>query len=84
MRNNTTIGAYATSNPHTIAPFGYPLPAFRDAQTVVAEDGHYWQREMTVEGKRFTIRSFFQMESTAKAMEKLLQAIDSDALKKDC
>lgn len=83
MKKQETVGSYSTSNPHVLSPFGYPLPAFDDTHSVISEEGHYWQREMTVDGKRFTVRSFFQPVSEATPTEKLLYIIDSDIVKKD-
>lgn len=76
------IGSYAKSNPQVLSPFGYPLPVFDDTLSVISDEGHYWQREMTVDGKRFTLRSFFQPASEATPTEKLFRMIDSDILKK--
>ena len=83
MKKQESIGSYATSNPHTLTPFGYPLPAFDDTLSVISEEGHYWQREMAVDGKCFMVRSFFQPVSETTPTEKLLHMIDSDIARKD-
>lgn len=83
MKKQENIGSYAASNPHILAPFGYPLPAFDDTLAVISEEGHYWHREMAVDGKCFTVRSFFQPVSEATPTEKLLYIIDSDIARKD-
>lgn len=83
MKKQKNTGNYAESNPQILSPFGYPLPVFDDTLSVVSEEGHYWQREMKVDGKSFTLRSFFQPVSVAAPIDKLLHMIDSNVLKKD-
>lgn len=83
MKKQENTGSYAASNPHVLSPFGYPLPAFDDTLSVISEDGHYWQREMAVDGKRFAVRSFFQPVSKATPTEKLLHIIASDITNRD-
>jgi len=83
MKKQKTTGSYAKSNPQILSPFGYPLPVFEDTLSIISEEGHYWQRKMTVDGKHFTLRSFFQPVSQATPTEKLLHMIDSGTFKKD-
>lgn len=83
MKKQETIGSYAASNPRIVTPFGYPLPAFDDTLSVISEEGHYWQREMGVDGKCFAVRSFFQPVSEATPTEKLIHIIDSDITNRD-
>lgn len=49
MKKQETIGSYAKSNPQILSPFGYPLPVFEDAVSIISEEGHYWQRKMIVD-----------------------------------
>lgn len=83
MNKQKDTGGYDESNPQVLSPFGYPLPAFDDTLTVISEEGHYWQRKITVGGKPFAVRSFFQPASVAAPIDKLLHMIDSNVLKKD-
>lgn len=83
MKKQKNTGNYHESNPQILSPFGYPLPVFDDTLYVISEEGHYWQREMKVDGKSFTLRSFFQPVSEATPFDKLLYMIDSGILKKD-
>lgn len=83
MNKQKTTGSYDESNPQVLNPFGYPLPAFDDTLSVISEEGHYWQREITVGGKPFAVRSFFQPVSQTTAREKLFRIIDFDIERKD-
>ena len=76
MKNQKMIGSYATSNPHTLSPFGYPVLTFEDTQAVISEEGFFRERGMVLEGKTFKIRSFFRPVSSETATEKLLRLID--------
>ena len=71
-------GDYASSNPHTLSPFGYPVLTFEDAQTIISEEGFFREREMVLEGKPFKIRSFFLPVSSETATDKLLRLIDTE------
>jgi hypothetical protein len=82
MKKQETTGSYAKSNPQILSPFGYPLPVFEDTLSIISEEGHYWQRKMIVDGKHFTLCSYFQPLSQVTPAEKLLHMIDSDASKK--
>lgn len=76
MKEITNCGSYAASNPHTLSPFGYPVLTFDDTQAVISEEGFFREREMTLEGKTFKIRSFFRPVSSETATEKLLRLIN--------
>ena len=80
--NKQNTGSYNESNPQILSPLA-TLPVFDDTLSVISEEGHYWQREMKVDGKSFTLRSFFQPVSVAAPIDKLLHMIDSNVLKKD-
>lgn len=83
MNKQENTGSYNESKPQVISPFGYPLPAFNDILSVISEEGHYWRRRMSVDGKCFDVRSFFQPASEVTPAEKLFCIIDSDIAKKD-
>lgn len=83
MNKQKNIGSYNESSPQVLSPFGYPLPVFDDTLSVISEEGHYWQRRMSVAGKCFAVRSFFQPASEVTPAEKLFCIIDFDIAKKD-
>jgi len=78
MKELKNHGDYASSNPHTLSPFGYPVLTFEDAQTIISEEGFFREREMVLEGKPFKIRSFFLPVSSESATKKLLRLIDTE------
>ena len=83
MNQTKKCGRYADCTPYQLAPFGYPIPLFDDAVSVISEEGFFREREMELDGKRFQIRSFFPSEPSANSTEKLLRLIDNDcAVKK--
>lgn len=82
MNKTAQQGKYENSRPHLLSPFGYPIPLFDDAVSVISEEGFFREREMMLDGKRFQIRSFFPPEPSADTTEKLLRLIDSNYPKK--
>lgn len=82
MNKVTQFGKYEDSRPHLLSPFGFPIPLFDDAVSVISEEGLFREREMVLDGKRFQIRSFFPPEPSANTTEKLLRLIDNDHTKK--
>lgn len=82
MNQTKQFGRYEDCTPYQLAPFGYPIPLFDDAVSVISEEGFFREREMELGGKRFQIRSFFPVEPSANPTEKLLRLIDSNHPKK--
>lgn len=82
MKTQRDFGKYKDCTPCQFAPFGYPIPVFDDAVSVISEEGFFREREMMLDGKRFQIRSFFPPEPSADTTEKLLRLIDNSHTEK--
>lgn len=80
MDKNT--GFYMETEPKVLHCDNKIITAFRDRAVYKDENGYHTERQMTVDGKSFYVKSFFPSEPKTTAASQLLKLVDSDAKKK--
>ena len=61
---NKNIGFYMETEPRVLVQDNMIITAFRDRAVYKNENGYHTERQMTVDGKNFYVRSFFPSIST--------------------
>lgn len=76
------MGFYLETEPKVLLHNDMVITAFRDRAVFKDETGYHTERQMTVDGKRFYVKSFFPSFPTATATGQLLRLVESDVKKK--
>lgn len=80
MDKNT--GFYMETEPRVLYQDNKAITVFRDRGVYKNENGYHTERQMTVDGKSFYVKSFFPSKPKATATGQLLKLIDSDSKNK--
>ena len=75
---NKNIGFYMETEPRVLVQDNMIITAFRDRAVYKNENGYHTERQMTVDGKSFYVKSFFPSISTATPTDQLIKLIDND------
>lgn len=72
-------GFYMETEPRVFYQDNKAITVFRDRGIYKNESGYHTERQMTVDGKSFYVKSFFPSEPKATTTGQLLKLIDSDS-----
>ncbi len=76
---NKNIGFYMETEPRVLVQDNMIITAFRDRAVYKNENGYHTERQMTVNGKNFYVRSFFPSISKTTPTDQLIKLIDNDS-----
>jgi len=76
---NKNIGFYMETEPRVLVQDNMIITAFRDQAVYKNENGYHTERQMTVDGKSFYVRSFFPSISKITPTDQLIKLIDNDS-----
>ncbi|MBP8641244.1 MAG: hypothetical protein KBI01_10195 [Oscillospiraceae bacterium] len=76
---NKNIGFYMETEPRVLVQDNMIITAFRDRAVYKNENGYHTERQMTVDGKNFYVRSFFPSISKTTPTDQLIKLIDNDS-----
>lgn len=76
---NKNIGFYMETEPRVLVQDNMIITAFRDRAVYKNENGYHTERQMTVDGKNFYVRSFFPLISKTTPTDQLIKLIDNDS-----
>jgi hypothetical protein len=76
------MGFYLETEPKVLLRDDMVITAFRDRAVFKDENGYHTERQMTVDGKRFYVKSFFPSSPKATATAQLLKLIESSTKNK--
>ena len=79
---NKNIGFYMETEPRVLVQDNMIITAFRDRAVYKNENGYHTERQMTVDGKNFYVRSFFPSISNSTPTDQLIKLIDNDSKNK--
>ena len=79
---NKNIGFYMETEPRVLVQDNMIITAFRDRAVYKSENGYHTERQMTVDGKSFYVRSFFPSISNSTPTDQLIKLIDNDSKNK--
>lgn len=80
MDKNT--GFYMETEPRVLVQDNMIITVFRDRGVYKNENGYHTERQMTVDGKSFYVKSFFPSISKATPTDQLIKLIDTAAKKR--
>lgn len=80
MDKNT--GFYMETEPRVLVQDNMVITVFRDRGVYKNENGYHTERQMTVDGKSFYVKSFFPSTSKTTPTDQLIKLIDSDSKNK--
>jgi hypothetical protein len=80
MDKNT--GFYMEIEPKVFYQDNKAITVFRDRGVYKNENGYHTERQMTVDGKSFYVKSFFPSISKSTPTDQLIKLIDNDSKNK--